>query len=186
MSNNDIYFLIRKYRELSTEEQNEFLKEIFVNGYFGSYESNVVDGFKKTLSKGSNNPNKEETEKYRQELENKINKVVDLFLDNINSRDEELKRRIFQKFLSSYENIALNTKKEICGEKHDFSGWEKVEGKVPIYDEDGKFEEYFKGEYFVRECYYCGAIEKAYSKEEIEEQPIKKQIYTLNNKKNSH
>lgn len=158
MANNDFYSVVRRFRDLSTEGQIEFLKEIFIEGYFGSYIENKTARVAETHGK-------EDTAEFREDLEKRVDRTVDSLLKDLNSNDEELKCRIFERFIGSYGRVVSETKKEICGFNHDYTNWVEQEGTIPVFDEDGDIEGYAIGKFYTRQCYYCGIVEKVYSEE---------------------
>lgn len=95
-------------------------------------------------------------------------KVFDTLLDTMYGDDEELKNRIVLKFLENYKNTVKETKKEICGDEHQYSEWCVKIGKVPYYAREI---EHLKdiaseGQCFERKCKYCGTVQKAYTEEQ--------------------
>ena len=162
MANNDYYSVVRRFRDLTTEGQKEFLKEIFIEGYFGSYVENKVARVAETHGK-------EDTEEYREDLEKRVERAVDSLLKDLNSSDEELKCRIFERFVGSYGSVVSTTKKEICGFNHDFTDWVEGEGTIPVFDEDGDVDGFAFGKFYTRQCYYCGTVEKVYSEEAMKQ-----------------
>lgn len=162
MDKNDYNSLIDRFKNLNSTNQDKFLKELFVGEYFKSYIECKVNNAKNMLGEEFND---EEKIKYKNELEKKVNTAVDLIIKDLDSKDEELKCRIFERFIDNYSEISYRIKKDICGYNHQFSNWEEIDGKVPNYDEDANIDGYHSGKYFERICSYCGFTEKAYDEE---------------------
>lgn len=102
--------------------------------------------------------------KFELDLSESLDNVLNQMLDTMFGEDEELKFRIFQKFINSYVGLEEETRKEICGYNHTFTEWKKNVGKVPQYDEDGKIISYLSDkDVFERKCTYCGELQRAYS-----------------------
>lgn len=183
MANNDFYSVVHRFRELNTDGQKSFLKEIFVDGYFGAYvDIKVKEYRKRCMEEGDYIPNRGEVEEYRETIQNRVDGVFDSLLEALNSNDEQLKSELFEKFLENYKDIIALSKIKICGTDHDFTEWKEKEGTIPVFSNGGSVEGYTLGRYFERKCYYCGTVEKEYDPSKLRN--VKK-LTNNNNKPNN-
>lgn len=153
-----------KFRELSNDSQQKLIYTLIwkklVHGFIERKTDSFANGiFDATI------PSKEDVDRFRTKLVDNSYKALEPMLNTIFGDDEELKFRIFQKFIDSYNDLERKTRKEICGYNHTFTEWEETVGDVPQYDEDGYIEGYISDKkYLKRTCTYCGEVQKAYSK----------------------
>ena len=160
--------LTYEFENLSKEDQQQFVKTIIWKTIAHEYIERNTEIIANITIKG-NHLTEEEVEKYRAKLVNEINEALCSLINTMFSDDEELKYRVFCKFINDYSYVEKKIRKDICGFNHSFTNWEKTVGKVPIYDEDGEIERYSnKKEYLKRICKYCGKEQKAYDEEHKE------------------
>ena len=158
--NNKIYDLIVKFRNLSDEEQNTFIKEIIMNGYLNDYVDYKVDNYIPPISTKSVQESAKTA--YKERLEDKIDKTIDQTLDQLRSSDKKLKYNIFDQYLDNFDGVIQKEKTNICGEVHDFSPWTEKTGERPTFDKTGDIVGFCFGTWFERKCDYCGMIQKAW------------------------
>jgi hypothetical protein len=186
MKNNEIRDLIVKFRNLSEEGQKEFIKELMINGYLPNFVDYKVDKF--VPSVGTKSIYESAKNSYKERLEEKIDKTINKTLGQLRSSDEELKYRLFDRFLECYDKVVQEERVNICNEVHDFSGWVEKDGERPIFDKYGNIDTFAYGKWFERQCYYCGTIQKAWDVEQkkmLEEQQKTLKLKNKNKRKNN-
>ena len=152
-----------KFGKLSNEAQQKLAKTLIWKKIVHDYIERKTDSFTNGVF-GVTNTSEEDVDRFRINLVKDSFKALEQMLDTIFGEDEELKFRIFQKFIDSYNELERKTKNEICGYNHTFSEWKEKVGDVPQYDEDGELEGYISDKkYFERTCTYCGEVQQAYS-----------------------
>ena len=164
MRNNEIYDLVVKFRNLSDEGQKEFLKELVLKGYLNNYVDYEVSKFTPQAAPISTYEGVKQA--YKERLEEKVEKTIDQTIEQLKSNDEELKCRLFSRFIDSYDQVVDEERKNICSGCHDFSRWEERLGERPRFNELGEIESFYCGTWYERRCFYCGTIEKAWNNEQ--------------------
>lgn len=178
---NEIYDLIVKFRNLTNEEQKEFLKQIILKEYVPGFVDYKVDRYVPPVSVKQVQESAKNA--YRERLEQNIDRTLDQTIDQLRSTDEKLKYRLFGNYIDNFDIVIKKEREEICGEIHDFSEWEERVGERPIFNEFGIIEGFCCGKWFQRQCYYCGTIQKAWDEKQKQELTLKSK--KLINKKNS-
>lgn len=193
----------RAFEKLGVKEQKELVKTLIWKTIAHEYIERKTDAFKNGKFtdypnvKFAGDPNVEISEEdvqiSRYNLVNKVADAVYPMVDAMFCDDDELKYRIFQKFITSYGRVEQEVRKQICGYHHDYSEWKTVVGERPVFNLDGEVSYHAEGTYYMRECKYCGEQQKAYSeghKCEIEDETKyigklfpKKLIFTSDNRK---
>ncbi len=183
------------FKNLSNDEKKKVLKKLIWETIAHEYIEKETDAFKRGVFACGPNVeiSDEAVEKHRMRLEVEAGSTVLPMVDTILGDDDELKYRLFDKFIDWYKIAVPETKEEICKYDHDYTDWEIVIGDRPVFDLDGDVEYHAIGEYYMKKCKYCGHTEKAYSKEHMSridkdneydaEHYPNKMIFTLNNKK---
>lgn len=151
--------------KLSNEEQIALLKKLIWKTLAHEYIERKTDAFARGVGFSSKNDEitEEDIEKYRDTLVNKTGKAVYSMVDTMLGDDDELKYRVFEKFIERYRGTEKEAREEICKYQHDFNDWETKEGRRPVFDEDGDVEGQCWGKYYKRTCKYCGTYQIAYS-----------------------
>ena len=161
-----------RFSKLNNNDQQQLAKTLIWKKLVHEYIEKQTDLFAKGYL-GIDAPTKEQIEEYRSNLVIESGAALHSLIDTMFGEDEELKYGIFKKFVDSYRELKKKTKKEICGNNHNFTEWKEITCEEPQYDEEGQLVEYMSGKtYFERTCAYCGEVQRAYSesqKENIEE-----------------
>jgi hypothetical protein len=180
MKNSEIRDLIVKFKNLSEEEQNTFIKELIINGYLSNYVDNKTNKFVPPV--GNKNVHDSAKNSYKERLEEKIDKTLNQTLEQLRSPDEVLKYRLFDRFLENYDKVVQEERVNICNEVHDFSRWIEKDGERPIFDKYGNIDTFAYGKWFERQCYYCGTIQKAWDVEQKKSLEENQKTLKLKNK----
>ena len=159
----EVYDLIVRFRNLSNEDQKEFLKSIIIYDNFDGYVENEVKEYKPPVSYPGAKSG------FKERLENKIEQIIDKTFNVLKSQDRKLKYRLFSKYIDDFDKTLHITKEEICGEEHDYSEWEEKIGERPRFNASGQIESFYCGTWFQRECHYCGKLQKAWDEKQKKE-----------------
>ncbi len=154
------------FANLTPEEKQAFLKSLIWGELAHDYVDRKAAAYKRGVFSGPSDVISEENaQKYRDREFNKTSAALGALLETMFGEDDELKFRIFSKFIDAYSSIEYATRKEICRYDHDYSDWKKTEGVRPQFSLDGDIEGTCWGKFSKRVCEYCGTSERAYSEE---------------------
>lgn len=154
------------FANLTPEEKKAALKSLIWGELAHDYVDRKADAYKRGVFACPGVVISEENaQKYRDREFNKTSEALGALLETMFGEDDELKFRIFSKFIDVYSSIEYATRKEFCGFAHNYTPWKEIEGTRPQFSLDGDIEGTCWGKFSKRVCKYCSTSEKAYSEE---------------------